>query len=113
MLGVTSAEQPPPAGEALWRGPSSSMYYCLDSRAFRGGEQAWGRTAGGPRCRGGDRVGLLVGWGRVWVFVNGTLVGPGPMAAGLPSRVRFAVETITAGAWVRAVGRAEERPCRL
>ncbi len=60
------------------------MYYCHDSRAYPGNRD-WG--AAGRRARG-DRVGLLVERGSVWVYVNGARLGPGPMATDLPPRVR-------------------------
>ena len=88
MLGVTALEAAPPAGTCIHGSPESRMYHCSNSRAYPDG-RGWG-TSG--RRQKGDRVGLLVDGGRLWVYVNGALLEPRPMASDLPARVRFAVE---------------------
>ena len=52
-------------------------------------------------------MGLLVDGGRLWVYVNGARLGPGPMAWDLPARVRFAVEMRWWRSQVRLVAGAE------
>jgi hypothetical protein len=86
MLGVTDLTAAPPAGRYMYDRPGSRMYNCYSSMAFPG-SRAWGAT--GRRARG-DRVGLLVARGSMWVFVNGAQLGPGPMATDLPHMVRTA-----------------------
>ena len=51
----------------------------------------------------GDRVGLLVEGGRAWVYVKGERVGGGPMAEGLPRRLRFLAAVYREGSRVRLV----------
>ena len=80
MIGVASLGSAPPAGQGMCRMPVASMYCCRDSRVWPGSRE-WGAT--GLRGRG-DRVGLLVERGGVSVFVNGALIGLGPMAVDLP-----------------------------
>ena len=99
MLGVTALEAAPPAGTRIYNSPESRMYHCYTSRAHPG-RRDWG--ASGQRQKG-DRVGLLVDGGRLWVYVNGARLGPGPMASDLPARVRFAVEMLRVGYRVRLV----------
>ena len=86
LIGVTDLDAAPPAGQRMHDMPGSRMYSCYDSKAFPG-HRNWG--AAGRRARG-DRVGLLVERGGVWVYVNGARLGPGPMATDLPKRVRTA-----------------------
>jgi hypothetical protein len=90
FLGVTEVE---PAdlvrrsGNApLHASRGSRMHHCEDS-VYPGG----GLRSSRQQRRGGQ-VGLLVDGGRLWVFINGALHGPGPMASDLPARVLFAVE---------------------
>ena len=83
MVGVTDMDSVPPDGLTMYLMPGSSMYSCCTSGAHPGCRD-WG--AKGRRKRG-DRVGLLVERGSVWVYVNGTRLGPGPMATDLPQRV--------------------------
>ena len=65
------------------------MYYCASSKAFPDNRD-WGAGAGPKQ---GDRVGLLVKQGSLYVYVNGRQLGPGPMVSGgLPPRVRFAAD---------------------
>jgi hypothetical protein len=82
MVGVTDLDTAP-AGQEMRGMPGSRMYRCRDSKAFPG-ERDWG--AAGARARG-DRVGLLVERGSVFVYVNGAQLGPGAMATDLPRRV--------------------------
>ena len=84
MIGVTDLDAAPPAGQYMHDKPGSRMYDCCDSRAWPR-YRDWG--AAGRRARG-ERVGLLVERGSVWVYVNGARLGPGPMATDLPQRVR-------------------------
>jgi hypothetical protein len=106
MLGVTALEAAPQAGTCMHNSiadsPESRMYGCRNSRAYPG-YRDWG---GSGLRRKGDRVGLLVDKGRLWVVVNGARLGPGPMASDLPARVRFAVEMCNAGSSVRLVAGA-------
>ena len=102
MLGVTALEAAPPAGTRIYNSPESRMYCCANSRAYPGGRD-WGPSG---RRRKGDRVGLLVDGGRLWVYVNGARLGPGPMASDLPARVRLAVEMWSAGSRVQLVAGA-------
>ena len=88
------------AGTSIHSHPGSRMFYCFNSTACPG-ERDWG--AGGRQLKKGDRVGLLVEAGRLWVHVNGARLGPGPMAEDLPPRVRFAAELCFQGARVRVV----------
>jgi hypothetical protein len=84
LIGVTDLDAAPPAGvKGMCHLPGSRMYYCCDSRAYPGA-RSWG--AAGRRAAG-DRVGVLVERGCVWVYVNGARLGPGPMATDLPRRV--------------------------
>ena len=88
MLGVTSLEAVPSSGR-FYDKDSSSMYYCHDSKAWPG-SRGWGAGAGRKQ---GDRVGLLVKQGSLYVYVNGRQLGPGPMVSGgLPPRVRIAAD---------------------
>ena len=86
LIGVTDLDAAPPAGQGMHDKPGSRMYSCFRSKAYPGGRDfgAVGRRAPG------DRVGLLVDRGSVWVYVNGARLGPGPMATDLPQRVREA-----------------------
>ena len=103
MLGVTALEATPAAGTMyIYGSPESRMYFCYDSRAYPGNRD-WGTS---ERRRKGERVGLLVDGGRLWVYVNGARLGPGPMASDLPARVRFAVEMHDPGTRVRLVAGA-------
>ncbi len=87
MIGVTDLDAAPPAGQAMFSQPGSRMYYCHNycnnSFAYPSGRN-WGAT--GRRARG-ERLGLVVERGSVWVYVNGARLGPGPMATDLPGRV--------------------------
>ncbi len=89
MVGVTALDAVPPPGDNVFASPHSRMFYCHDGRAFPGGGggdgRAWGAAGG---CAAGDRVGVLVERGAVWVAVNGRPVGPGPLATDLPPQVR-------------------------
>lgn len=88
LLGVTALEAAP-SGKDVIESPQSRLYFCHDSSVWplRSAPASWdGR---GRRLRQGDRVGLLVEGGRAWVYVNGERVGGGPMAEGLPRRLRF------------------------
>ena len=88
MFGVTSLEAVPSDGVCCGKA-GSSMYYCHNSKAFPG-ERDWGAGAGRKQ---GDRVGLLVKQGSLYVYVNGRQLGLGPMVSGgLPTRVRFAAD---------------------
>ena len=101
MLGVTDLAAPPAPGTSFIRAhPGSRMLHCRDSHSYPGNRD-WG--AGGRQLKKGDRVGLLVEAGRLWVHVNGARLGPGPMAEDLPPRVRFAAELGFQGARVRVV----------
>ena len=86
LIGVTDLDAVPPAGQCMHDMPGSRMYHCYDSTAYPGGRD-WG--AAGQRKRG-ERVGVLVERGSVWVYVDGARLGPGPMATDLPQRVRAA-----------------------
>ena len=110
LLGVTALEAVPPAGTNLFDSHESSMF-CCNAWAWPGcsvTKSVWsGCTDRGGRRRKGDRVGLLVDGGQVWVFVNGARLGSGPMASYYrPARVRFAVEMRCAGSRVRVVAGA-------
>ena len=83
VIGVTDLDAAPPAGQIMHTMPGSCMYRCHNSRAYPGNRD-WG--AAGRRARG-ERVGLLVERGSVWVYVDGARLGPGPMATDLPQRV--------------------------
>ena len=102
MLGVTALEAAPPAGTGIHASPESRMYDCNDSTAWPDGRD-WGASG---RRRMGGRVGLLVDGGRLWVYVNGARLGPGPMASDLPARVRFAALMFNPGACLRLVAGA-------
>jgi hypothetical protein len=102
MLGVTALEVAPQDGTDMLNSPESRMYFCYDSTAWPGNRD-WGASG---RRRKGDRVGLLVDGGRLWVCVNGARLGPGPMASDLPARVRFAALMFNPGACVRLVAGA-------
>ena len=84
MLGVTGLEAAPAAGTGIYESPCSRMYYCANSKAYAGSGRNWGVT--GRRSKG-DRVGLLVHGGSLSVYVNGELLGQGPMATDLPAQV--------------------------
>ena len=86
MIGVTDLDAAPPAGQLMFDKPGSRRYHCHDSRAYPG-KRNWG--AAGQRKRG-ERVGVLVERGSVWVYVDGARLGPGAMATDLPQRVRAA-----------------------
>ena len=86
MFGVTDLDGAPPAGRRLHNMPGSRMYDCRNSAAHPG-DRDWGATG---QCGQGDRVGLLVERGMLWVCVNGARLGIGPMATDLPQRVRTA-----------------------
>jgi hypothetical protein len=100
VLGVTARRGAPPHGQSLFRDSDSHVYYCRDSSAWPGN-----RALAPSRlpCRPGDKVGLLVHRGALWVFVNGRQVGQGPMAAPLPREVRFVVGLYQRGQRVRVV----------
>ena len=83
MVGVTALQAVPPVGQYIFGHPSSRMYCCWDSNVYPGG-RSWGPTG---QLSQGDRVGLLVTGGSVSVYVNGALLGPGPMATDLPQQV--------------------------
>ena len=84
MVGVTDMDSVPADGQAMFSMPGTRMYSCCTSVAHPGCRD-WG--AKGQRVQG-DRVGVLVERGSVWVYVNGAQLGPGPMATDLPQRVR-------------------------
>ncbi len=81
-IGVTDLDAAPPPGRLI-HSSGSRLYFCTNSQ-MHPGNRDWG--AAGRRARG-DRVGLLVERGGVWVYVNGARLGPGPMATDLPGRV--------------------------
>ena len=86
LLGVTSLESVP-SDCRIHNKADTSMYFCADSKAWPGNRE-WGAGAGRKQ---GDRVGLLVKQGSLYVYVNGLQLGLGPMVSGgLPPRVRFA-----------------------
>ena len=83
MVGVTDMDSVPADGQSLYRLPGSRMHCCCTSLAYPGGRD-WGAKG---QVEQGDRVGVLVERGSVWVYVNGARLGPGPMATDLPQRV--------------------------
>jgi hypothetical protein len=83
MVGVTALRTVPPVGQYIFGHPSSRMYCCWDSNTYPGG-RSWGPTG---RLSQGDRVGLMVKGSSMSVYVNGALLGPGPMATDLPQQV--------------------------
>lgn len=83
MVGVTALAAVPPAGQYMCGHPSSRMFCCWDSNVYPGG-RSWGPTG---RLSQGDRVGLMVEGRSVSVYINGALLGPGPMATDLPPQV--------------------------
>ena len=98
MLGVTSLEGVLSNG-TFYDKASSSMYHCSNSIAYPGARD-WDAGAGQKQ---GERVGLLVKQGSLYVYVNGRQQGPGPMVSrGLPPRVHFAAD-IYSGAKVRVM----------
>jgi hypothetical protein len=104
MLGVTALEAAP-QGADVYQSPWSRMYSCYSSRVFpRGSAPATWEGAGQQRpWSRGHRVGLLVEGGTAWVYVNGAQIGGGPMAEGLPRRLRFATAVGCPGNRVRLV----------
>ena len=91
-LGVTSLKAVPSDGCFHNKAVGSFMYCCFNSKALPG-NRGWGAGVGRKQ---GDRVGLLVKQGSLYVYVNGRQLGPGPMVSGgLPPRVRFAAEMYT------------------
>ena len=88
LLGVTVLEAAP-CGEDVLESPLSRLYSCHNSSVWPSGSAPASWDGRGRRLRQGDRVGLLVEGGRAWVYVNGELVGGGPMAEELPRRLRF------------------------
>ena len=107
-LGVAALERPPPPERlpADWSCRTSmhcsaecEMYSCQFANRWPGGRD-FGATG---RMQKGDRAGLLLRAGSLWVYVNGARQGTGPMAEGLPPAVRFAVELSEAGYAVRVV----------
>jgi hypothetical protein len=107
-LGVASLERPP-SPEALpvdWSSRTSmhcstecAFYACRFANRWPGGRD----FGAAGEMRRGDRAGLLLRGGCLWVYVNGILQGNGPMEEGLPPAVRFAVELSEAGYGVRVV----------
>jgi hypothetical protein len=107
-VGVSTLENPPPP-EAMpvdWNSrtsmhcnPQCVLYSCRFANRWPGGED-FGATG---EMRKGDRAGLLLRGGCLWVYVNGVLQGTGPMKEGLPPAVRFAVELSEPGYGVRLV----------
>ena len=107
-LGVTTLEHPP-APERLpvdWSRRTSMhcsaacvFYSCRFANCWPGGRD----FGAAGEMRRGDRAGLLLRGGSLWVFVNGARQGGGAMAEGLPPAVRFAVELSEAGYAVRVV----------
>ncbi len=93
LIGVTDLDAAvPPAGQDMHAMPGSCMFCCNDSTAVVGStiKRNWSAelmTKIMTRARG-ERVGLLVERGCVWVYVDGVRLGPGPMATDLPTRVR-------------------------
>jgi len=88
MLGVTALTAAP-VGNDVYQSPLSRMNYCHNSVVYPSGSASPSWAGSGRRSQG-DRVGLLVEGGRVWVYVNGERFGGGAMAEGLPGpRLRF------------------------
>ena len=81
------------------------MYDCNDSRR-RPGNIDWGVPAADQKRTVGERVGLLEEGRRLSVYVDGRRLGPGPMAEGLPERVRVCVTLRFPGQSVRLVEKA-------
>jgi hypothetical protein len=107
-LGVTTLEQPP-GPERIpvdWSRRTSMhcsaacvFYSCRFANCWPGGRD----FGAAGEMRKGDRAGLLLRGGSLWVFVNGARQGGGAMAEDLPPAVRFAVELSEAGYAVRVV----------
>ncbi len=100
LLGVTGRRGALPQGLSLFRDSDSHVYFCRDSTAWPGNKAL---APSGLPCRSGDRVGLLVRSGAVWVSVNGQQLGQGPMAVHLPREIRFVVGLYHRGQRVRMV----------
>mmetsp|Transcript_1527 Transcript_1527/g.4141 ORF Transcript_1527/g.4141 Transcript_1527/m.4141 type:complete len:203 (-) Transcript_1527:504-1112(-) len=87
-IGVTTAHAFPADFTTAREQAGSRMYRSHNSWAYPGGRD-W---CGTQRRRAGERVGLLLEAGRLWVYVNGERLGAGPMASDVPEQVRFVVE---------------------
>ena len=88
MIGVTDLHDVPPYRREMHSMPGSRMLCCHNAMAVLGSTTSidWGAKI--TTCARGERVGLLVERGCVWVYVDGVRLGPGPMATDLPTRVR-------------------------
>ena len=64
--------------------------FCLVSWTAWPGPRHW--AAPPEKERSGARVGLWLEKGRLWIYLDGKQVGPGPMASGLAGRMHFAAE---------------------
>jgi hypothetical protein len=116
FLGVVDAENGYLAGGDLHRSPGAWMYYCGNSIAISGDEPVFfGAPLHGPRNEPigskprsvGDRVGLLVHAGSLFVYINGVRVGR-PVTRTLPELVAFAVDLSDRGEQVRLVSKARD-----
>ena len=88
LLGVTALTTAP-RGRDTYENPQSRMFNCFNSNIHPSGSASASWNGRGRQMRQGDRVGLLVEGGRVWVFVNGERIGGGAMAEDLPRRLCF------------------------